>query len=92
MGLEDYYLGDRAFADFSAAFCTEWDAFPHKDDLLLLVSGDVQIARPIAFHCGSLYSDWLRSKIPALDDITPLECLSTPSGIRRLKSCLMRMH
>lgn len=90
MGLEKYYLGDEAFTKFSRAFAADWEGFPHKDALLKLV-GDIELARPIARHLGADFSEWLHSKVPALDDITPMECLSSKSGIRRLKSCLMRM-
>jgi hypothetical protein len=90
MGLEKYYLGDEAFARFSKVFAADWDEFPHKDALLKLV-GDIELARPIAHHLGSDFSEWLHSNVPALDDITPMQCLCSKSGIRRLKSCLMRM-
>lgn len=91
MGLEEHFFGDQAFTKFSEAFTLEWQAFPHKDELLKLV-GSIELARPIAFHCGSYFVEWLNKKIPALDHITPIECLSSESGIKRLKSCLMRMH
>jgi hypothetical protein len=90
MRLDEHYLGDEAFAKYSAAFTDDWDAFPGKDELLNVV-GSIDLARPIAFHCGSRFSEWLRAKIPALGNLTPLECLSSQTGIRRLKSCLMRM-
>ena len=34
---------------------------------------------------------WVKRRVPALDNITPLECLADPVLIRRLKSALMRM-
>ena len=90
MGLEEHYLGDQAFTKYSDSFAAEWKSFPNKEELLKVV-GSIELARPIAFHCGLHFAEWLHKKIPALDHITPMECLSSPSGIRRLKSCLMRM-
>ena len=90
MGLEQHYLGDEAFAKYSEALEGNWNAFPQRDELLNAV-GSIDLARPIAFHCGAHFSEWLRAKIPALSNLTPLECLSSQDGIRRLKSCLMRM-
>ena len=34
---------------------------------------------------------WIIQKIPALDNLTPKECLSEPKLKNRLKECLMRM-
>ena len=90
MGLEEHYLGDQAFAEFSEAFEEEWKSFPQKEELLKIV-GSIELARPVAFYCRSNFSQWLQAKIPAIDYMTPLECLSSSTGVRRLKSCLMRM-
>lgn len=34
---------------------------------------------------------WIGQNVPALDNITPLECLESPTLIKRLKTALMRM-
>ncbi|RTL55458.1 MAG: DUF2384 domain-containing protein [Rhodocyclaceae bacterium] len=91
MGLEDFCLGNEAFSKFSVVFCDEWEAFDSKDELLGLVKGDIELARPIASRVGKRYREWLLNAVPALDQQTPLECLSTATGIRKLKTCIMRM-
>ncbi|WP_343565690.1 hypothetical protein [Sphingobacterium sp.] len=35
--------------------------------------------------------DWIDRKIPALDNLSPKECLNTSDGIKRLKEGLLRM-
>jgi hypothetical protein len=88
---ENHYLADAAFAAFSASFEDVWASFPDKDDLLRSVEGNIELARPIAFHLGLRYSQWLESEVAALGGKTPKQCLSTGAGINRLKTCLMRM-
>jgi hypothetical protein len=53
MGLEKYHLGDEAFTKFSKAFADDWEEFSHKDALLKLV-GDIELARPIAWHAHGM--------------------------------------
>lgn len=92
MGLENFYLGDKAFSEFSAAFNDQWSSFQHKEALLTLLGNDVELARPIAFKLGNEFEAWLKKRVPALDQDTPLECLKSKIGIQKLKTCLMRMH
>lgn len=91
MGIEKFYLGDKAFAEFSATFSDAWNNYERKENLLTLLRNDVELARPIAFKLGNTCEEWIRSPVPALDKETPLECLKTQTGIKKLKTCLMRM-
>ena len=91
MPLEDHYSGDAAFTAFSACFEASWKGFADQDNLLAAVGGSVELARPIAAKVGASYPAWFQRSIGALDCMTPQDCLRTPAGIRRLKTCLMRM-
>jgi hypothetical protein len=91
MPLENFYPGDDAFSNFSVVFQEEWDSFEKKEELLILLNNNIELARPIAFRLGSNFSSWLSSTVPALEHETPLQCLKSSEGIKRLKTCLMRM-
>ena len=88
MPLEDYYPGDDQFERYSEVFEEYWKTYKYKDELLRLLDGDFVIARPIAYHLEDNFKDWFRSKIPALDNLTPAECIQTDWGRKRLKCCL----
>ncbi|QLG96198.1 hypothetical protein HZF02_31625 [Pseudomonas yamanorum] len=34
---------------------------------------------------------WIEQKVPALNNITPLDCLANPTLVKRLRTALMRM-
>ncbi|RWX51309.1 hypothetical protein VU01_11622 [Candidatus Electrothrix marina] len=91
MPLENFYEGDQAFIEYSENFIEFWETFKDKVQLLELLGHDLVIARPIAYHLGENYADWLNSSVPALDNATPLDCLKTADGIKRLKTCLRRL-
>jgi len=91
MPLEDFYKGDEPFADYSQCFQSEWEAFEFKNELLSLVDGNIELARPIAYHLGSNFREWFSSSVPALSNVSPSECMKSPQGIKRLKVCLMRL-
>jgi hypothetical protein len=90
MPLEQFYKDDETFVNYSLCFQKEWEAFEFKEELLELVRGDVDLARPLAYHLKSSFSEWFTSSVPALDNLSPSECMKTSQGIKRLKVCLMR--
>jgi hypothetical protein len=90
MPLEKFYGGDQRFIEYSEVFIEFWETFEGKDKLLELLNQDIVIARPIAYHIEDNFEEWLNSSVPALDNATPLDCLKTASGIKRLKTCLER--
>lgn len=90
MPLEDHYAGDEAFEKYSESFCDYWESFEHKEELLAMVGGEIVIARPIAYHLVSNYKKWMLSTPPALEGLSPTDCLKTKKGRQRLKCCLLR--
>lgn len=89
MPLEDYDSGDPAFSRLADLLRGEWAACPFQQPLLDRV-GDEEIAVVVygSLLDGSL--EWLERNVPALDGATPLDCLRTAAGARRLKECLLR--
>lgn len=49
------------------------------------------IAKVIFAKLGDGGLDWIDRKIPALDNLSPKDCLNTSNGIKRLKEGLLRM-
>jgi len=91
MPLEDHFAGNEAFENYSSCFKEQWENFNAKEELLALVGNDLILARPIAYHLQENFHSWFNRKIPALENLTPAECMKSPKGILRLKSCLHRM-
>jgi hypothetical protein len=91
MPLEDYYSGDDGFHRFAIACADIWDKCSHKQRLLAAVGGDLDLAMACYYHLGENACDWLSSKVPELEGLTPTECLKSEQERRRLKECLWRM-
>ena len=49
------------------------------------------IAKVIYARFGEASLEWVHSKVPTLDNLSPLSCLETPELIKRLKEALSRM-
>lgn len=91
MPLEDHYAGDEAFEKYSICFNSFWGNFERQEELLNMVNGDFLIAKPIAYHLGSNFREWMHSRPPVLEGLSPIECMETKQGRNRLKCCLHRM-
>ncbi len=96
MPLEDYYIGDDAFNKFAQTPDAKLDAdflkWKKRDELINLCKDDLLLSRTIfRIHWKNAIT-FMSTKIPALDGITPLECLETSTGVDRLKECLLRTH
>jgi hypothetical protein len=91
MPLEKYYAGDEAFAGLARAYADEWEKCNFKEELTAACNGDVAIAIVVFGHLSAHALTWLEDKVPALDGLTPKECMKTENGLKRLKECLLRM-
>jgi Protein of unknown function (DUF2384) len=89
--LETYYPGDEAWRKFSDCFDEEWQKCAFHDEVLLLVKGDLEIAKVVYGTFLKDYGQWLIKPIPALSGNTPVECLNSEDRKRWLKTILMRM-
>lgn len=89
--LEQYYNGQKSWLEFSSNFNEEWKSSEFQKSLLNKLNNQIDIARVIYFHIGENSLEWINKKIPALNNLTPLECLKKEETTNRLKVCLMRM-
>ena len=90
MPLEDHYLGDTQWAVFVSVHRQLSTSAP-STNLVLLLLGNEDIAVVVnSIITKEQQHHWLHSKCPALGDIPPLQCLSSPLLTNRLRTCLMR--
>jgi len=89
--LEQYYNGQKNWLEFSSNFNEEWKSSEFQKTLLSKLNNQIDIASVVYFHIEEHSLEWINKKIPALSNLTPLECLKTEETTNRLKVCLMRM-
>ncbi|MGB1269691.1 MAG: hypothetical protein ACPG45_08115 [Flavobacteriaceae bacterium] len=90
--LEQYYKGQKSWENFIEVFDYNWKNSEIQKTLLTKVDDRIDLAKVIDYIIGETSLSWLNNNIPALDNLTPLECLKSEKLINRLKVCLMRMH
>lgn len=90
--LEQYYKGQKSWENFIEIFDYNWKNSEFQKTLLSKVDNRIDLAKVIDYIIGETSLSWLNKNIPALDNLTPLECLKSEKLINRLKVCLMRMH
>jgi hypothetical protein len=88
--LEQFYPGDEKWHRFVDMF-DEFVSRQEVQDLAKKLNGDVKLAAVIYGSVGSGSEKWIASKIPALDDISPFECIGDSDLLNRLRTALMRM-
>ena len=90
LGLEHFYKGDKEWLQFVKLFEEEWNSTDEQIKLLNLLEQRDDLAKVIyALALNNSFS-YVRTPIPALNDLTPLQCLQREDLIKRLKVCLMR--
>lgn len=87
--LEKYYLGDDSWKQFSSMFNDK----PNTQLTYELenIFKNIALAKVIENIIGKSSLNWINKKIPALDNIRPIDCLNSPELLKRLKTMLMRM-
>ena len=88
--LEQYYLGDDEWEQFISYYINISNT-SHTLQLASSLNGDITLAKTIEGIVGNTSLDWIKRKIPALDNISPIECLNNKNLLMRLRSMLMRM-
>lgn len=86
--LEKYYPGDDPWKKFVEIHKND-EEVPQK--LVSNLNGHVDLAFVIFTKMGDQSLVWINTQLPALDGITPKNCLHQFSLIKRLKTMLMRM-
>ena len=96
MPLEDYYAGDNAFANLASTPDQKLDeqfaAWPEHEELRKLCANDRSLARVIFYHNLTHALEYMHTAIPALKGLTPIECLKSETGTKRLKESLLRHY
>lgn len=89
--LEKYYAGDESWEKYVKLYEEDYlDDNAHT--LAKSIGGHLDLAVVIYGKRGlkeGLW--WLEQNVPALNNITPIDCLASPKLIRRLRETLMRM-
>ncbi|KMT55691.1 hypothetical protein [Pseudomonas fildesensis] len=91
MPLEDEYPGD---ADWQSTVELYKEDYLDEDahTLAQALGGDLDLAVVLRGRRGlkeGLW--WIERKVPALDNVRPVDCLEDPRLIRRLRTALMSM-
>ena len=89
--LELYYPGDEAWVTFVNVHRQTWHESSSQMALLKKMDNQLDLAITIYNIHNGRWQKWIESQIPSLDYLTPLECLRTPTLIKRLRTVLMRM-
>jgi hypothetical protein len=90
-GLESQFPGDKAWESYVEAVSPAWKDCSIQDELLSRVNGDLGLAKAIHWHLQRDALAWFERVLGALDEETPRRCTESETGVRRLKSMLMRM-
>jgi hypothetical protein len=90
--LEQYFKGENSWVKFIEVFDSNWKNSEFQKTLLFKLDNRIDLAKVIDYHFRETSLNWLDKIIPALDNLTPIECLKSEKLINRLKVCLMRMH
>ncbi|CAD0262881.1 hypothetical protein ACLIMJ_00345 [Pseudomonas veronii] len=91
MPLEDEYPGD---ADWQSMVALYKEDYLDEDarTLAQALAGDLDVAVVLRGKRGlkeGLW--WIERKVPALDNVRPVDCLEDPRLIKRLRTALMSM-
>jgi hypothetical protein len=89
--LAQHYPGDDAWRSFVEVAAEAWPTCTFKQELLLVVHGDVLLAQAMYGVLGSHALSWISSSVPALEGHAPRSLLSSDAGILSVRTCLMRM-
>jgi hypothetical protein len=88
--IEKFFDEDN-WIKFSSLFENKLDEKSGKLTLIEILENDTGLANVIFAAFGIESLAWINQKIPALDNLTPKECLVNDKLKNRLKECLMRM-
>ena len=89
--LEKYYSGDDNWKEFVELYEEFWSENDFQDSLLKELNNDLDIAKVVYGKFPSNTLKIINQKVPALDDLKIIDCVSSKQLILRLRECLMRM-
>ncbi|WP_053978627.1 hypothetical protein [Mangrovimonas xylaniphaga] len=88
--LEQYFNDEESWKRYSSHFSLYWTNSDFETKLLGYLENRLDFAQVIHYHLGQNSIGWIYSKVPDLDELTPIECLQDEVLIKRLKVLLMR--
>jgi hypothetical protein len=88
--LEQYFKGEESWNKYSSCFSSNWHNSDFETKLLGYLKNKIDFAQVIYFHLQENSINWLNSKVPDLDNLTPMECINDKELINRLKVFLRR--
>jgi hypothetical protein len=92
--LEQYYsdIDDETWLKLVEYASLNWNDSTTQNQLMAQLLGKKDIAMVVCYILGEANTiQWIHSKIPVLDNLSPIECLENEATIQRLKIALMRM-
>lgn len=89
--LENYYKGDDAWKAFVMNFEQNWLKCDYQEELVRDLGGQEDIAVVIFATVNDKCRTWIHQPIPALDGLSPQECVKSQMLLKRLRTMLMRM-
>ena len=88
-----YKTSQEWWEKFASNGIEEWAECSYQKELLEIVKDDINLAMVVHHFVGENFSKWAYAKdIPDLGGLSPVECLNTEWGTKRLRMMLMRMH
>lgn len=88
--IEQYYPGDEIWDEFVEVVSADWSRCGFQDDLVEKLDGRKRFAQAIYHLAGDRALYWINQPVPALDGLTPVECLANKKLRQRLKTLLLR--
>jgi hypothetical protein len=88
--LEKYYQGDDYWRRFAETFSANWERCNFKNELLVALRGHEDLAKVVFAAVGDSALTWINNPIPALDGLSPQECLRSEVLLKRLQVMLTR--
>lgn len=80
---------ENNFKNLARTYDNEWESCDFKQDLLEAVNNHLDIAIVIYGTLLDASMSWVSSSVPALDDLSPIQCMNSPTGIQKLKRVLL---
>lgn len=88
--MQEDYSTEESWLMYVSLFDNYWNKYEFQLELLAACNGHLDIAKVISYHLGDHSLKWMTSKVPALGDLTPLDCVNNDNLRDRLKVCLRR--
>ena len=87
--LEIYFSGNTTWNNF-AKICENIKT-NNTEKLLEIFNNDIKLVNVIEYRLLDTSMHWIESKIPALNNIRPIDCINNKKLLKSLKECLLRM-